>query len=104
MFFSDDDLSDAKPLPVEDRLEYAFGVILQQYSIGASLKKLQEQGEKGITKKLAQMHNFAVFAPIMNSDLTFDKKKKAISSLMILKKVKSDKTMKGRFCADRQNQ
>jgi len=57
MFFSEGDLSDAKPIPVEDRLEYAFGVILQQYSIGAGLKKFRERGEKGVTKELAQMHN-----------------------------------------------
>ncbi len=30
MLFSDNDLSDAKPLPVEDREEFALGVILQQ--------------------------------------------------------------------------
>lgn len=35
-FFSGDDLSDAKPIPVEDRLEYALGIILQQYAIGAA--------------------------------------------------------------------
>ena len=63
MFFSSEDLSDAKPIPVEDRLEYALGIILQQYSIGAGLKKFRERGEKGVTKELAQMHNMAVFAP-----------------------------------------
>ena len=53
-FFSGDDLSDAKPIPVEDRLEYALGIILQQYTIGAGLKKFQDRGEKGVTKELAQ--------------------------------------------------
>ncbi len=33
MMFSADNVSDAKPIPVEDQLEYAFGVILQQYSM-----------------------------------------------------------------------
>ena len=33
VLFSDADLNDARPIPVEDRDEYAFGVILQQYSI-----------------------------------------------------------------------
>ena len=102
-FFSDNDLSDAKPIPVEDRLEFAFGVILQQYYIGAGLKRFQERGEKGVTKELAQMHNMAVFAPIMKSDLTIDEKKRAISSLMFLKE-KRDKTVKGRFCADGRGQ
>ncbi len=103
MFFSHDDLSDAKPVPVEDRLEYAFGVILQQYSIGAGLKKFQERGEKGVTKELTQMHNMSVFAPIMKSDLTPEEKKKAISSLMFLKE-KRDTTVKARFCADGRKQ
>jgi hypothetical protein len=102
-FFSGDDLSDAKPIPVEDRLEYALGIILQQYAIGAELKKFQDRGEKGVTKELAQMHNMAVFAPIMKSDLTAEEKKKAISSLMFLKE-KRDKTVKGRFCADGRKQ
>ena len=49
------------------------------------------------------MHNMAVFAPIMKSDLTTDEKKRAISSLMFLKE-KRDKTVKGRFCADGRGQ
>jgi hypothetical protein len=103
VFFSQDDLSDAKPVPVEDRLEYAFGVILQQYSIGAGLKKFQERGEKGVTKELAQMHNMAVFSPVMKTDLTPEEKWKAISSLMFLKE-KRDTTVKARFCADGRKQ
>ena len=79
MMFSTDDISDAKSVRVEDRLEYAFGVILQQYSIGAGLRKFQERGEKGVTKELSQMHNMAVFAPIMKTDLTPEEKKKDIS-------------------------
>ncbi len=42
MMFLAANLSDAKPVPLEDRLEYALGVILQQYSIGAGLKKFQD--------------------------------------------------------------
>ena len=103
MMFSSDDISDAKPVRVEDRLEYAFGVILQQYSIGAGLRKFQERGEKGVTKELSQMHNMAVFAPIMKTDLTPEEKKKAISSLMFLKE-KRDATIKARFCADGRKQ
>jgi hypothetical protein len=103
MMFSLEDLSDAKPVPVEDRLEYALGIILQQYSIGAGLKKFRERGEKGVTKELSQMHNMSVFAPIMKSDLTREERKKAISSLMFLKE-KRDKSIKGRFCADGRKQ
>jgi hypothetical protein len=103
MMFSADDVSDAKPITVEDHLEYAFGVILQQYSIGAGLKKFKERGEMGVTKELAQMHNMCVFRPILKGDLTLEEKKKAISSLMFLKE-KRDKTVKGRFCADGRKQ
>ena len=62
-----------------------FGIILQQYSIGAGLKKFQERGEKGVTKELTQMHNMSVFTPILKYDLTLEEKKKAILSLMLLK-------------------
>jgi hypothetical protein len=41
MIFSSDDLSDTKPIPVEDRLEYALGVILQQYSIKGRPQEVQ---------------------------------------------------------------
>jgi hypothetical protein len=47
VLFSYDVLSDATPIPVEDRDEYALGIILQQYSIGAGLKKFKERGEAG---------------------------------------------------------
>ena len=103
VMFSAGDVSDAKPVPVENRLEYALRVILQQYSIGAGLKKFQEQGEKGVFKELAQMHNMSVFTPILHSELTAEDKQKAVSSLMFLKE-KHDKTVKGRFCADGRKQ
>ena len=103
VMFSGGDVSDAKPIPVEDRLEYALGVILQQYSIGAGLKKFQERGGKGVFKELAQMHNMEVFTPILHGDLSNEDKQKAVSSLMFLKE-KRDKTIKGRFCTDGRKQ
>jgi hypothetical protein len=66
----------AKPIPVEDRLEYAFGVILQQFSIGAGLKKFKERGKMGVTKELEQMHNMCVFRPILKGDLTLEEKRR----------------------------
>ncbi len=44
VLLSDADLSDARPIPVEDWEEYALGVILRQYSIGAGLKKFRNTG------------------------------------------------------------
>ncbi len=99
MMLLTDDLSDAEPVAVEDREELALGVILQQYSIGAGLKKFGEQGEQGVTKELTQLHNMEVFRPIHKEALTKEERAKAMSSLMSLKE-KRDKSIKGRFCAD----
>jgi len=53
VFFSSDDLSDAKPIPEEDRDEFALGVALVHYSMNAGLKKFKEKGEAGVTKELS---------------------------------------------------
>jgi hypothetical protein len=39
VFFSSDDLSDTKPIPVEDREKFALGVALVHYSMNAGIKK-----------------------------------------------------------------
>ncbi len=43
MFFLAEGLSNVAPIPVEDRKEFNLGVALAQYSIGAGIKKNQEQ-------------------------------------------------------------
>jgi hypothetical protein len=103
MMFSAEDLSDAKPVPVEDRNEYALGVILQQYSVMAGLRKFKERGEVGVTKELSQMHNMSVFTPVHKESLSAEEKKKAVSSLMLLKENR-DESVKARFCADGRKQ
>ncbi len=50
MFFSDDHLNDAKPIPVEDQLNWVLGVALAQYLITAGLQNLKEKGEAGVNK------------------------------------------------------
>ncbi len=70
MFFSNDDLNDAKPIPVEDVEDYVLGVALAQYSITAGLKKFKEKGEAGVTKELTQMHDMTVFRPIYRETLS----------------------------------
>jgi hypothetical protein len=102
-FFSAEDLSDAKPVPEEDRDEYALGVALITYGIGPGIKKFQEQGEAGVTKELTQMHDMDVFRPIMKGDLTMDERKKALASLMFLKE-KRDQSVKVRMCVDGRGQ
>ena len=52
VYFSSDDLSDAKPIPEEDREEFALGVALVHYSMNAGLKKFKDKGEAGVTKEL----------------------------------------------------
>jgi hypothetical protein len=59
--FLAEDLHDAKPMPEEDRKEYALGVAMAQYLIGAGIKKFKERGEAGVSKELTQMHDMQVF-------------------------------------------
>jgi hypothetical protein len=103
MLFSDNSLSDAKPIPVEDREEFALGVIQQQCSIGAGIKKFGKRAEHRVTKELTQLHDMEVFQPIHKSDLSSEERSKAVSSLMFLKE-KRDKSIKGRMCADGRKQ
>ncbi len=76
VFFSSDDLSNTKPIPEEDREEFALGVALVHYSMNAGLKKFKEKGEAGVTEELTQMHDMNVFGPIEVESLTYDKKRK----------------------------
>ncbi len=103
MFFSADDLSNAKPVPEEDREEYALGIVLVHYSMGAGIKKFKERGEAGVTKELTQMHDMDVFRPVARELLTKKERTKAISSLMFLKE-KRDQSVKARMCADGRKQ
>jgi hypothetical protein len=76
VFFSSDNLSDAKPIPEEDREEFALGVALVHYSMNAAIKKFKAKGEAGVTKELTQMHDMNVFCPFEVKSLTYDKKRK----------------------------
>jgi hypothetical protein len=103
VFFSSDDLSDAKPIPKEDREEFALGVALVHYLMNEGIKKFKAKGEAGVTKELTQMHDMNVFRPIEVKSLTHDKIKKALSLLMFLKE-KRDGSVKARMCADGRKQ
>jgi hypothetical protein len=103
VFFSSDDLSDAKPIPEEDREESTLGVALVHNSMNAGIKKFKEKGKAGVTKELTQMHDINMFCPIEVESLTYDKKKKALSLLMFLKE-KRDSLVKARMCADGRKQ
>jgi hypothetical protein len=85
MFFSAEDLSNMKPIPEEDRLEWALGVALVHYSMKAGIKKFQDRGKAGVSKDLTQMHNMEVFNLVMRDLLTKKERTKAVASLMFLK-------------------
>jgi hypothetical protein len=98
MFFLADNLSNAKPIPEEDREEYTLGIALLHYSMGAGIKKFKERGEAGVTKELTQMHDMDVFCLVARGLLMKEERKKALSSLMFLKE-KRDQSMKAQMCA-----
>jgi hypothetical protein len=93
MLFLAVDLSKAKPVPEEDREEYALGIALVHYSMGVGIKMFKERGEAGVTKELTQMNNMDVFCPVARDSLTKEERKKAPSLLMFLKE-KRDQSVK----------
>ncbi len=103
VFFSADDLSNAKPIPKEDREEFTLGVALAHYSMNAGIRKFKAKGEVGVTKELTQMYDMSVFCPIEVDALTYNERKKALLSIMFFKE-KTDSLIKARMCADRRKQ
>ncbi len=98
MFFLAEDLSNTKPIPEEDRLEWALGVALVHYFMKAGIKKFQDRGKAGVSKDLTQMHDMEVFHLVTKDFLTKEERTKAIASLMFLKE-KRDHLVKARMCA-----
>jgi hypothetical protein len=101
MFFLAEDLSNMKPIPEDDRLEWAVGVALVHYSMKAGIKKFQDTGKAGVSKECTQMHGMEVFHPVTRDLLTKEERTKVVASLMFLKE-KRDHSVKVRMCADRQ--
>ncbi len=97
IFFSADNLSNAKPIPEEDKEKFTLRVALVHYSMNGSIKKFETKGKAGVTKELTRMHAISVFHPIKVESLTYDEQKKAHLSLMFLKK-KRDSLVKARMC------
>jgi hypothetical protein len=102
MFFLAEDLSNAKPIPEDSRLEWALGVALVHYSMKAGIKKFQDWGKAGVSKELTQMHDMEVFHPVTRDLLTKEERTKAVTSLMFLKEER-DHLVKVRMCADYEN-
>jgi hypothetical protein len=99
MFFSAENLSGAKPISKDDRLEWALGVALVHYSMKAGIKKFQDRGKAGVSKELTQIHNMEVFHPVTRDVLTKEERTKAVTSLMFLKE-KRDHLVMARMCTD----
>ena len=78
MFFSAQDMIDAKPMTEEDRDEFALGVALNTYGLRAGMKKFGERGEKSVRKELTQMHDLNVYVPVEADSLTEEQKAKAV--------------------------
>ncbi len=55
-----------------------------QYTLDAGLKKFGSRGEMAVTKELCQFNTYEVFEPLEASTLDNDKKKGALSLLIIL--------------------
>jgi hypothetical protein len=85
VFFLTDDLNNVGSIPVKDYIEYALGMILQQYSIRAGLQKFGERAQQGVTMELKQLHSMKV---LHQAHKTEEENNMAISSLMSLKKVR----------------
>jgi hypothetical protein len=74
MMFSDQGLSNAAPILVDNCEEYALGVALMHYSIGAGVKKFGQRGEDTVTKELRQLHDIEFARPIHGHSLTKEKR------------------------------
>jgi hypothetical protein len=103
MFFLAEDLSNAKPIPEDNRLEWVLGVALVHYSMKAGIKKFQDRGKVGVNKELTQMHDMEVFCPVTRDLLTKEERTKTVASMMFLKE-KRDHLVKARMCAIRKKQ
>ncbi len=99
MCFLAQDVEDAEPVAEEDCDEFALGVALSTYGLGAGIKKFGEKGLASVRKELKQMHNLTVFVPVDADLLTAEQKSKAIRSLVNLKE-KRTKEVKTRLLAD----
>jgi hypothetical protein len=105
MFFSAQDMIDAKPMTEEDRDEFALGVALNTYGLRAGMKKFGERGEKSVRKELTQMHDLNVYVPVEADSLTEEQKAKAVKSLLMIKEKRGpEKEVKARLLGDGRDQ
>ena len=76
------------------------GVIFQQYSFNAGLKKFGHEDDKAVNKELQQHHNMTTFAPIDGTKLSRKERTSALGALMFVPP-KRDGIVKAITCTDR---
>ncbi len=103
VFFLAEDLSNAKPIPEDNRLKWVLGAALVHYSTKEGIKKFQDRGKVGVSKELTQVDNMEEFRLVTRYLLTKEERTKAVTSLMFLKE-KRDHSVKARMCANGQKQ
>src|SRR5210317_1748750 len=77
--------------------------LMQQVSQKEGLRRFGEEGNKAALAEMEQLHMRDTFKPVLPSNLTPEKKKEVLESIMLLKQ-KRDGTIKGRNCADGRKQ
>ena len=77
--------------------------IMQQLSLKEGIKKFGKKGDKAAYAEMEQQHLRETFRPVLPSNLTPEKKKEVLESIMLLKE-KKDGTVKGRNVADGRKQ
>ena len=76
---------------------------MQQLSLKEGIKKFGEKGDKAAHAEMKQLHLRETFKPVLPKNLTPEKKKRVLESIMLLKE-KKDGTIKGLNCADGRRQ
>jgi len=71
--------------------------------VKAGIKKIGDAGSIAVSDELQQLHTKDTFTPVKARTLSSEQKKRALRSLMFVKK-KRDGKIKGRACADGRKQ
>src|SRR5210317_1045814 len=77
--------------------------LMQQVSLREGLRRFGEEGNRAVLAEMEQLHMRDTFKPVLPSNLTPEKKKEVLESIMLLKQ-KRDGTIKGRNCDDGRKQ
>jgi len=83
--------------------KYVTGLIFNQMSAKACLKKHGERAWKALLKELCQLKDLDVFKAVHASTLTEKQKKEVLREICVLKE-KRDGELKGRTCAEGRSQ